>query len=144
MFEARLGSVDTLAPKSVGSSERLCECSVDSRTLLERCMGNVEFARVLLDEFAASSQQKALEIARLAAHHRWADLTELAHSLKGAAAIVGAEAVRLRALSVEQAGKAGRLSSLTHLVEELYEEVQRCLKDIPTLRSELDSGPTTL
>ncbi|GIW90932.1 MAG: hypothetical protein KatS3mg109_1364 [Pirellulaceae bacterium] len=118
--------------------------SIDCRVLLSRCMGNLQFAQAVLDEFLASSRQKATEIARLAAHQRWADLTDLAHSLKGAAAIVGAERVRQRAWCVEQAGKAGDLAKLGHLVEELYEEVQRCLQDLPEIRRQLNaSRPAT-
>jgi HPt (histidine-containing phosphotransfer) domain-containing protein len=107
--------------------------SIDVQTVLERCMGCVEFAESLLVDFEVSSRQRAAEIARLAVHRRWADLADAAHALKGAAAIVGAERLRALAAAAEQAGRSGELCRTSQVVEELYQEVQSCANDIKQL-----------
>lgn len=108
--------------------------SIDPQVVLERCMGNVAFAETLLSEFESSSRKRATEIARLVLHQRWADLAETAHALKGAAAIVGAERVRALAAAAEKAGRSGEFSRISHVAEELYMEVERCLSDVRTIR----------
>jgi HPt (histidine-containing phosphotransfer) domain-containing protein len=62
---------------------------------------------------------------------------EVAHSLKGAAAIIGAEPLRRKAATMEAIGRAGEKSLLLAMVHELRCEMDRCLAAVPSLRTDM-------
>jgi CheY-like chemotaxis protein len=106
---------------------------IDANALTARCMGSVAFAASLLDELANTGEQRVEEIARQAAAGDAAATAAAAHSLKGAAGIVTAEAVRSLAAEIEVAGNAGDLAAIAKQIEELRREMRQCLAFIPTI-----------
>jgi Amt family ammonium transporter len=99
-------------------------------------MGNVSFALTLLDELEATGKQQVDAIVLHATNGEVHAAAEAAHSLKGAAAIIGAEPLRAKAAKIEKAGRAGEISSLSEMVHDLSSEMDRCLAYIPMVRME--------
>ena len=100
---------------------------IDTEALYERCMGNIEFAESLLEEFAESGTERVGRIAQSVAEGDADAVTETAHSLKGAAAIIAAEDVRALAEQLEMASRSGDLTDALSHVEQLRAEMQRCV-----------------
>ena len=78
--------------------------------VLERCMGNVETVRMILDEF---EQEAVADLAKIRQHVEHGDCDEtarVAHALKGAAGILAANALSDIAFSVERMGRSGALT----------------------------------
>jgi len=110
---------------------------IDSEVLFSRCMGDVPFALALLDELETSGMQHVEAIFLHASSDSPRAAAESAHSLKGAAAIIGAEPLRRKAADIEAAGHTGRTSLLMTMVSDLHAEMDRCLTFIPMLRTDL-------
>lgn len=111
--------------------------SIDSDALSKRCLGNVSFALVLLGEFEATGTQQVDEIALLVVGNDPQAAADAAHSLVGAAAIIGAESIRALAAEIEAVCRGGEALSAVELVNELRGEMDRCLTDIPRIRTEM-------
>jgi HPt (histidine-containing phosphotransfer) domain-containing protein len=97
-------------------------------------MGNAEFAVSLLDEMERTGADRVEDIARHAATGNAVAAGEAAHSLKGAAAIIAAEPLRAVAAEIEAAGKSGRLEDIAVVVDQLRQEMERCLAFVPEIR----------
>lgn len=110
---------------------------IDLDVLFSRCMGNASFALALLSELESSGKQHVDAIVLHTTSDEPHAAAEAAHSLKGAAAIIGAESVRKIASEIEAAGRAGEISLLPDMVHELRGEMDRCLTYIPTLLTDL-------
>jgi Amt family ammonium transporter len=113
---------------------------IDHNALLVRCMGNLQFAESLLSEFADDLPDRVAQIARNGDVGDGTGMAEAAHALKGAAGIVGAEAVRALAATIEAQGKAGSLAEAASLVDLLRDEAQRCLRFIPEVQGRMNAS----
>lgn len=109
----------------------------DRRGLLDRLMGDAELAAELVGVFLEDlprqleALRSSLTAGDLAAAERQA------HSVKGASANVGGEALRAAAFAIEKAGKAGDLEAMNALLPAL----QKAFEDLKTeLEAFLDSG----
>ena len=109
--------------------------AIDTDSLLTRCMGNMTFALSLLSELEANGMVYVETIAQHVAAKECAAAADAAHSLKGAAGIIGAEPLRLLAAQIESEGHSNAMESITLLVEDLRQEMEKCLLQIPTIRS---------
>ena len=109
---------------------------IDTEVLFSRCMGNVSFALTLLGELEANGKQQVDAIGQHVANNDPHAAAEAAHSLKGAAAIIGAESLRGMAAEIEAAGRDGDTSLLLDMVHDLCSEMDRCLAYVPTIRAE--------
>lgn len=125
----------TLAQQPVRGSHSLADDSliypIDTDALLARCMGNLAFAQSLLTELESTGTDRVEEIRRFAATGDCNSAAEAAHSLKGAAAIMGAEPIRNLAAEIEALGRAGVKTQLTELADQLGKEMKICLDFIP-------------
>ena len=108
---------------------------IDTEVLFSRCMGNVSFALTLLGELEANGKQQVDAIVRHIADNEPHAAAEAAHSMKGAAAIIGAEPLRGKAAEIEAGARDGDTSLLLDIVHDLRSEMDRCLAYIPTLRA---------
>ena len=115
---------------------------IDSEVLSSHCMGNVSFALALLGELETSGKQHVDAIVLHATSDEPHAAAEAAHSLKGAAAIIGAEPLREKAAEIEAAGHDGETSLLFDMVHDLRGEMDRCLTYIPILRTDLQRRST--
>ncbi len=108
--------------------------AINSQVLLSNCMGSVSFALALLEELESSGMGHVETIARHAAAADCTAMAEAAHSLKGAAGIVGAEQLQLLAAKIESAGKTADIEGTAQLVGGIRKEMERCLVQIPVIR----------
>lgn len=109
---------------------------IDTEVLFAHCLGNVSFALTLLGELEANGKQQVDTILQHATHDDPLAAAEAAHSLKGAAAIIGAEPLRGKSAEIEAAARDGDPSLLLDMVHDLRDEMDRCLAYIPTLQAE--------
>lgn len=108
--------------------------------LFDRCLGDMEFMQLLLDELAGTGPARVAEIVSCFEKKSCVETANAAHALKGAAAILGAEPIVGLTSNIEKLGRNGTLEGVNELIEELRTEMDRCLRFIPTIpRSALDS-----
>lgn len=112
---------------------------IDAESLLKRCFGNVEFAELMLDELESTSIQRLHEVQQYSTHRDAIVTSELAHSLKGSAGVMCAEAMRKVACDLEHAGRTSDVHKIEAHISQLAEEINRCLAYLPELRRELKS-----
>ncbi len=105
--------------------------------LFSRCMGNISFAQALLGELESSGVHYADAIVQHATSEETHLVAQAAHSLKGAAAIIGAEPLRAKAAEIEALGHADKTSHLLEMAEDLRREMDCCLEYIPILQADL-------
>lgn len=103
---------------------------IDAETLLERCMGNIEFAESLLEEFAQSGAERIKTISRHVVEGDADAVAATSHALKGTAAMMAAEEVRSAAAALETSGRSGDLTDAHKVVSRLRDEMQRCVDHI--------------
>jgi CheY-like chemotaxis protein/HPt (histidine-containing phosphotransfer) domain-containing protein len=106
---------------------------LDLDVLLERCMGSVDTVRLILDEF---KKQAVGDLDRIEQSLGGGDRERLrgaAHSLKGAAGMMSAQAVCAAAARIEDAARAGALDNGGAMLERLQADVHRCLAYLPVI-----------
>ncbi len=115
--------------------------AINSEVLFKNCLGSGAFALTLLEELELSGKQYVDSIARHLSSANSKATGAAAHSLKGAAGIVGAELLRSLASQIELASEMADTDSIAPLVFRLGEEMERCLAQIPAIRLQArDSG----
>ena len=108
--------------------------AIDTDALLSRCMGNMAFALSLLCELETNGMAYVETIAQHVAAKKCEAAADAAHSLKGAAGILGAEPLRFLAAEIESAGHLNAMERIPRLVEELRKAMEECLLQIPNIR----------
>jgi PAS domain S-box-containing protein len=96
----------------------------DEKNLLERLMNNSELAGRILTAFLDDVPRKIINIKSHAEAGDIATCKRIAHSIKGAAANLGANALKEIALAVENAGAADDKTALTSLVKEIEHQFE--------------------
>lgn len=114
--------------------------AIERETLVERCMGNLSFVQALLEELEATGRDRIRTIVSSLESGDTAGIAAAAHSLKGAASIMGALKLSEIAADVEQTADEGKLADLDGKVGQLRSEMSRCLRCIPTIREQLSAS----
>ncbi len=130
--------VDMFA-RFLGEETNSSTAPIDLQSLLERCFHNIDFAFTLLDELQTTGADRVQTIRQHAERCDAPETASAAHSLKGAAGILCAEAVQKLAAEVEQAGRQQTMENVGPVVDQLDTEMRRCLQFLPQLRSELQT-----
>jgi signal transduction histidine kinase/DNA-binding response OmpR family regulator len=105
---------------------------VNLEELLRVCRGRREFAAKVLEKFRTQSIQTLEGLVR-GLKEKDAELTtRSAHSLKGMAGTVAAEALRQAAADAEAKSRAGDWDAVQRQLEQVRREVDCCLAFIPT------------
>lgn len=107
---------------------------IDVQLLLSRCMSNVPLALALIDEFESNGSRQVATIVQNAIDGNVNDASAGAHSLKGAAGIIGAQSLSAIAAQVEAAKHEDHALELLNLTRQLEEEMNRCLSYVSKLR----------
>jgi PAS domain S-box-containing protein len=100
--------------------------------LLQRLMDDADTARLILAGFLEDIPKQIQLLREYVASGAAAEATRQAHTIKGAAATVGAEALSAVAGALEQAGQRGNLTHLAAGIPRLgehFEELQAVLKE---------------
>jgi HPt (histidine-containing phosphotransfer) domain-containing protein len=114
---------------------------IDRPSLVARCMGDAAFACMILGKFQARAPEMVAAIERALTAGDAAAAGRAAHGLKGAAANLSAEGVRVAAEAIESAGHDGDLTAAAGHVASLRAAMDRCLAYVPTLVAALQRGP---
>ena len=105
-------------------------------------MGDLAFVDQILKTSQTEFRSMVDNLSRHLANGDAKKATLVAHSLKGAAALLGAEALRALAADTEALGKSGDLEKARQQIGHLQEEVQRCLAFFPEIPGQLRSHAT--
>jgi PAS domain S-box-containing protein len=133
--------------ESPPSSARPTADPVDWDSFLHRCLGKEEIARRVLAAFQQSAPGTLGLLRQALAEAQTQKADRHAHSLKGAAANIGAEPLRLAAAEVERLLKVGAEGAAQDLLPKLDLELDRCLARIGSLlssRAASTQGPEAL
>lgn len=121
-------------PPSHGASERKAP-PIDCDQLVERCLGNLDFALTLLGEFAATSAARLAAFDAALAVHDHAAIAAEAHSFKGVVGILSNKTLMQICLNLEAATKDTDGHQTRHLIQQLHDEVRRMIDYIPVVRT---------
>ena len=91
----------------------------DRAAMLERLMGDEDLAKLIIDGFLEDIPRQIQALKEFVQSGDVSSSERLAHSIKGASANVGGEAVRAVAFMMEKAAKAGDLSAVSVRMGEL-------------------------
>lgn len=109
---------------------------IDHARLLDQCLGNVDFALMLLDEFAKTSPSRLDGFDVALAERNHATIATKAHALRGTAGILAANALMETCSNLESHAKQEADWNLTRtLVQQLHHEIQRAIDFIPVIRA---------
>ena len=109
---------------------------IDRQQLLGRCLNDPAFMRQMLDVFSnfvpqtVANLRAALDAGDVEATRRFA------HTLKGSAANVSAEALRQIAFAAEQSASKGDLAAVRSHLPQIESLLGRCLEDVVVLKEE--------
>jgi HPt (histidine-containing phosphotransfer) domain-containing protein len=92
---------------------------------LERCGGDKEFLVEMLSEFLDFSKTQLENIVHAIETQDAQILAREAHSIKGASANLGAEAISKVALELELCGKAQHLDNAKNLLDQLTDQIRQ-------------------
>ena len=106
---------------------------IDSRRLLENCLGKPAFAVSLLEEFAKTATGRLEELAAQSQQGNLHTIADMVHGLRGVADILGAGALRESTADIEAACRNGDLVQTQRRIRQLCRDVQRIQQDIPNL-----------
>jgi Amt family ammonium transporter len=132
-----VGPEATRRPRCEARPDENDTTPINADVLLERCLGDVEFATSLLDEMRTTWLDRVDEIARHAANRDTAAAAEAAHALKGAAGTLAAEPLQALTGAIEAAGKSGDADLLASAVDALRREIRECLDFAPIIRERM-------
>ena len=107
--------------------------------LVSRCRGNAATVGLILEEFEKQALSDLEEAARAVGSSDVETASRKAHSLKGAAGTVSAEAVAQRALELEQACRQKDLARAAACVSQLRQEIDCCLTEMRQAREKLSA-----
>jgi HPt (histidine-containing phosphotransfer) domain-containing protein len=109
-------------------------CPFDLDQLLNRCLGDTEFAGVLLGKFAARLSSDFQQLSDAIRAGLPAAIASAAHGLRGGALAVSANSLARMTFDIEQL--PGGSTQIDHMqqLDEIKAEVARCFEAIPTAR----------
>ena len=108
---------------------------IDRDRLLEQCLGNVDFALMMLDEFAKTSPSRLEGFDTALAEHNHATIASKAHALKGTAGVLAANTLMETCSNLESFAKDEDWNLTRDLVQQLHHEMQRAIDFIPNIRA---------
>ncbi len=130
--------------ETIVSSDREIDSdrAIDTAALMELCSGNLELIESLLDELESSGETRVAHIREHADQGNAQGVAEAAHSLKGATSILCAASLQQLSQEIEQTGTEDHLENIDALIDELSTEMQRCLRELPQVRADLQGMST--
>jgi PAS domain S-box-containing protein len=109
------------------------EPPIDLPSVLQRCGSNQAFVAKMLQKFADQSGESFEKLQSAVQEGDAAGVGQLAHGLKGTAAMLSAERVRALAAELEALAAADHLDVAERAVEHLRSEIEACADFIPRL-----------
>lgn len=110
---------------------------IDRDQLLERCLNDVGFMRQMLSVFRDSAPRTAKQLEAAIAQGAMTDAKRHAHTLKGSAANLSIEHLRLEAARLEMLAEQDDLEALTAAATELLRCVDESVQAVNELSASL-------
>ncbi len=110
---------------------------IDLPSMLQRCGTNQAFVAKMLQKFSQQSAQSVQKLLEAVRGGNAGEARQVAHGLKGTAALVSAERVRALAADLEALAAANHLDAAERALEQLCREVDACSAFIPRLIDEM-------
>ena len=95
---------------------------LDYKQLLERCIGKIELAERVLRKYEQRFSEDFSELETAVRAQDAAEVTQIAHRLRGTSANVSAEGLMQLTARLEDMGQANRFDEMDTLLEELRKE----------------------
>jgi len=125
--------IDTKSEDKTSGDLETAELTVwDKKTMLERLMGDEDLVKMIIAGFIGDIPNQIEKLDQFLENGDIKEVERQAHTIKGAAANVGGEALREIALSIEKEGKAGKLDAAKADMEELKRRFDCLDKEIRT------------
>jgi len=134
------------AAAAAAREAEVCDC-LDVEMLLDQCMGQRAFAEEIFNDFESGLATRIGELKYAVRTEALEEAATIAHSLKGAAGIIGAIRLQRVASELEAASQRGDPEAIVSLLNELVSEVFRFNNAGPSVRRKLrgkavsQSGP---
>jgi HPt (histidine-containing phosphotransfer) domain-containing protein len=113
---------------------------IEIASLLDRCMNDAIFCGEVLAKFTQRAPKQLATLEQALAAGNSTELAEMAHTIKGSAANLSAEAVRAQAAALETYSRQGDLVQAAQTVDALRRELHECLSYIPSAIEQLSSA----
>ncbi len=114
--------------------------TIDSLSMIERCLGDIEFCQQLLSRFTEQASERERQIDAAAQAGNWPALAAEAHALKGAAANLSAQPLRDAAQVLERLSTEGDTAAVPAALQRLRREIQRFEEELPATLTHLQSA----
>lgn len=118
-------------------SEFIGSAPINAESLLKRCMGKLDFAISLLEDFELTAQERVEEIRKNSEEQNADGIALAAHSLKGIAGIVCATSLQHLSAKIEHIGQTVNFEGVEPLIHELSIEMNRFFDSLPQLREDM-------
>jgi HPt (histidine-containing phosphotransfer) domain-containing protein len=112
----------------------------DLQELLNRCLGNLDFAERILTKFQSRSGDDIEEIERAIAAEDVDAVAAIAHRLKGASATAAANGICSRASEIEELARRRVIAEIPPRLQALRSEWSQFAKCVSSLGSSSDAG----
>ncbi len=129
---------DGTEPSTENPDKTDLQSTIDTQTLMERCLGKLDLVESVLTTFQQQAGQMLDEIRQGVAAADASGTATAAHKLKGAAGNVSAVSVADIACRIEELGRNGVLADAESCLTQLSVEVERCVGSIPDVLKSLD------
>ena len=107
---------------------------IDRVQLLEQCVGNLDFALMMLNEFESTAQSSVDSMTCAQTERHFAKLASDAHAFRGVAGILAAMTLMELCAALETAAENADWDTLCNLIPQIQSEVQRTIRFIPSIR----------
>ncbi|MFP4588030.1 MAG: Hpt domain-containing protein [Desulfohalobiaceae bacterium] len=121
--------MDILRQEHMGG-RALRDGQLDKATLQSKFQGKKSLLEKMLQEFSRSVQEKLPEMRSALDSRDWSALEHMAHTLKGNAALIGANRVVNLAMALEQASVQGDATYLDSWLPALEREAWSALREL--------------
>lgn len=112
----------------------------DYQELLDRCLGNIEFAERVLTKFQSRFDADLMELEQ-ALDAKDADaVARVAHRLKGASATAAAGGIRHQAAEIEDLARKHDVNEVPNRLRELRNECSRFSRSVSSLARSTSAG----
>jgi len=136
-------------PHETEATARPAAATFDAASFLDRLMGDRELAGTVIEGFLSDAPLQVESLRAFLEEGKQPGLHLQAHTLKGAAATVGAEALRTAAFALELTAAEGRLDLCPDLLVDVSDELERFQVEVQksgwlsTLRTDVGSKETS-
>ena len=113
---------------------QLLDPPIDRPRLLDQCMDNLDFAIMLLEDFANSSQARLNDFDAVLSDRNFPEIATKAHALRGTSSILAIVTVPKICSDLEVAARKKNEEQTLELIQQLRSEVQRVNDFIPNIR----------